>query len=40
MNDLEDWGYVSGPFQFINLLQLLNNQLWQVSDVSFSWEGE
>ena len=25
--NLEDWGYVPGPFQFTNLLQLLNNQV-------------
>ena len=35
LNDLEDWGYVPGPFQFSNLFQLLDNQLCQVSSVSF-----
>ena len=29
------WGYVPGPFQFKNLLHLLNNQLCQDSSVSF-----
>ena len=32
---MEDWGQVSDPFQFSNLLQLLNNQLCQDSSVSF-----
>ena len=27
LNNLEDWGYVPGPFQFNNLHQLLNNQV-------------
>ena len=36
MNNLEDWDKVSGPFQFSNLSQLLNNQLCQDSSVSFS----
>ena len=40
MNNLEDWGYVPGPFQFSTLPQLLNNQLFQVSSVSFFWKGE
>ena len=31
LNNLEDWGKVSGPFQFRNLLKLLTNQLCQDS---------
>ena len=27
LKNLEDWDWVPGPFQFSNLLQLLNNQL-------------
>ena len=33
LNNLEVWGYVPGPFQFSNPLQLLNNQLCQDSSV-------
>ena len=29
LNNLKDWGYVPGPFQFRNLLKLLKNQLCQ-----------
>ena len=39
LNNLEDWCY-PGLFQFSNLLQLLNNQLCQDSNVSFFWKGE
>ena len=35
LKNLEDWGYVLGPFQFSNLPQLLTNQLYQGSSVSF-----
>ena len=35
LNNLEDWGYVPCPFQFSNVLQLHNNQLYQNSRVSF-----
>ena len=38
LNNLKDWGYVPGPFQFSHLLQLLNNQLCQDSTVSFFWK--
>ena len=31
---MEDWAYVSDPLQFSKLLQLLNNQLCQDSNVS------
>ena len=40
LNDLEDWGYVPGPFQFNKLLRLLNNQLCEDSSVSSFWKGE
>ena len=40
LNNLEDVGYVPGPFQFSNLLQLLNNQLRQDPSVSLSRKGE
>ena len=39
-NNLEDWGYVPGCFQFSNLPQLLNNQLHHDSSVSFFWNVE
>ena len=35
LNNMENWGYLPDPFQFRNLLQLLSNQLCQVSIVSF-----
>ena len=35
LSNLEDWGYVPGPFQFSNQLQLLSNQLCQDSSVHF-----
>ena len=35
LNSLEDWGQVAGPFQFRNLLQLLNKQLCEGSSISF-----
>ena len=40
LNNLEDVGYVPGPFQFSNLLQLVNNQLCQDPSVSLSRKGE
>ena len=33
--NLEDWGYIPGPFQFSNQLQLLSNQLCQDSSAHF-----
>ena len=36
--NLEDRGYVPDPFQFSNMLQLLNNQLCQDSSISFFFE--
>ena len=40
LKNLEDWGYISDPFQFSNLLQLLNDQSCQDSSVSLCWKGE
>ena len=40
LNNLEDWGYVPGHFQFSNLLKLLNNQLCQDNSVSPIWKWE
>ena len=40
MNNLEDWGKVPGPFQFSNLVQLLDKKLCQDSSVSFFAKGE
>ena len=31
LDDLEEWEQISGYFQLINTLQLVNNQLWQIS---------
>ena len=40
LNNLEDWGYVPGTFQFSNLFQLLNNQLRQVPVLHFFWKSK
>ena len=34
-NNLQDWGKVTGPFQFSNLPHLLKSQLFQNSSDSF-----
>ena len=40
LNNLDEWGWVPGSFQFSNLLQLLNNRLCQDSSVAFFWKSE
>ena len=35
MNSLENWSYIPDPFQFSNMLKLLNNQLCQDPSVPF-----
>ena len=35
LNNLGNWGYIPGLFQFSNLLQLLNNQFCQDRRVPF-----
>ena len=39
-NNLRDLGLVPGPFQFSNLLQLLDNQLSQDFSISLFWKGK
>ena len=40
LNNLDEWGWVPGSFQFSNLLQVLNNRLCQDSSVAFFWKSE
>ena len=40
LDNLEDWRQVPGPFQFRNLLQLVNNQLCLDSNNSFFGKNE